>query len=187
MATATKKFSYTTTASLYNFSDLLPQEQELIHAAINVRRNAQAPYSHYLVGAALRCSKGTLHTGCNVERCSYSQTTHAEQNAIDTMVAHWGPTKIDIIAIAGGPESHTPTPRLHAPTTSLAHPEQATLPCGHCRQIIWENCFGDGNVKILSLTPHGDVLVATIRDFLPMCFGPEQLGIEYGRAATTNI
>jgi cytidine deaminase len=187
MATATKKFSYTITASLYNFSDLPTHDQELIHAAIKVRRNAQAPYSHYLVGAAVRCNKGTMHTGCNVERCSYSQTTHAEQNAVDSMVAHWGPTKIDVLALAGGPASSTPTPHLHAPTTSLAHPEQAILPCGHCRQIIWENCFGDGNVKILSLTPHGDVLVATIRDFLPMCFGPEQLGIMYERVATTNV
>jgi hypothetical protein len=31
------------------------------------------------------------------------------------------------------------------------------------------------------------VLVATIRDFLPMCFGPEQLGIMYERVSTTNI
>lgn len=70
-----------------NFSELSTQEQELIQHAINVRSRAQAPYSHYACGAAIRTDRNTVHTGCNVERCSYTQTTHAEQNAIDTMVA----------------------------------------------------------------------------------------------------
>jgi cytidine deaminase len=182
-----KTFSYTVTAALTHFSDLSASEQELVYAALNARRNAQAPYSHYFVGAAVRSSKGTIHTGCNVERCSYTQTTHAEQNAIDNMIAHWGPSKIEAIAIVGGPASATPAPNLNPLITTLAHPEEATLPCGHCRQIIWENCFGDGTVNILSLTPHGDIIRATIRDFLPMCFGPDQLGIDYANRSATIV
>ncbi len=182
-----KTFSYTSTATLMHFAGLSAAEQELVYAALNARRNAQAPYSNYFVGAAVRGNKGTIHTGCNVERCSYTQTTHAEQNAIDNMITHWGPTKIETIAIVGGPASATLAPSLHALTPSLTHPEEATLPCGHCRQIIWENCFGDRSVKILSLTPQGDILSATIRDFLPMCFGPDQLGIDYANRPTTNV
>ena len=46
-------------------------EQQLIDAAKEVRPNAHAPYSGYLVGAALIDDTGTLHTGCNVENAAF--------------------------------------------------------------------------------------------------------------------
>ena len=40
---------------------------DLLTAATQVRLRAYAPYSKFLVGAAIRSTSGNLHTGCNVE------------------------------------------------------------------------------------------------------------------------
>jgi len=181
--TIKKEFSQIIRGSLQHFSALQSHEQELIHAALRVRRNAQAPYSHFHVGAAITCSRGTIHTGCNVERCNYTATSHAEQNAIDNMIAHWGPTKITAIAVVGGPATTELSIATSPVIQSITTPEQTVLPCGHCRQIILENCFNDAAVKIHSLTPHGDIFTTTIGDLFPMAFGPAQLGIDYHQHA----
>lgn len=170
----------TVTYTLVSFASLSQPEQDLLRAAQNVRSNAQAPYSHFHVGVAVLSQKGTIHSGCNVERCSYSQTSHAEQNAIDNMVASHGPTKIEMVALVAAPEGTDVclkgTGNEVLPTTI----DNVPLPCGHCLQIIWENCFNDGTVKILSLIQNGVVLVTTINDLFPARFGPAQLNIHYG-------
>jgi len=179
MTVIKKNFSQNIKASLQHFTELTTHEQELMHHAINVRLNAQAPYSKYAVGAAILSNKVTIHTGCNVERCSWTQTTHAEQNAIDTMVAQSGSIKIALIAIVGGPLG---TQAIIAPATTQPSVETLTdvaMACGHCRQIIWENCYQDPTVKLISLTAQGYILSTTIGDLLPMAFGPEHLGINY--------
>jgi cytidine deaminase len=164
--------------SVGNFSELTEQEQKLFEYAAQVRMNAQAPYSNYFVGVAVLSDQDTIHVGCNVERCSLTQTTHAEQNAIDSMVAALGPSKIKSLAVVAAPahvevdlraQKKSPRPAL----------ESMAWCCGHCLQIIWENCFGDTTVKILSLLPNGEVAAATIGDVLPIHFGPENVGIVY--------
>lgn len=141
---------------------------------MHVRCNAQAPYSKYMVGAAVLSNKGTIHVGCNIERCTYTQVTHAEQNAIDSMIAALGPAKIEKIAIVGA--------ICHAQIALTGKTDDfANIACGHCLQIIWENCFQDEKVKILSLEPQGMVAVTTIGDLLPFKFGPGNLGIFYDK------
>ena len=45
---------------------------KLTDAALEARMKAHAPYSHFLVGAALwRISDGRVFTGCNVENATY--------------------------------------------------------------------------------------------------------------------
>ena len=41
--------------------------EKLIRQAIEARRNAYAPYSGFMVGAALECEDGRIYTGCNIE------------------------------------------------------------------------------------------------------------------------
>ena len=62
--------------------------------------NAYAPYSGYLVGAAVLDDKGRQHLGCNVENSSYPEGSCAEANAIAAMVAQGGKT-ITAIAVVG--------------------------------------------------------------------------------------
>lgn len=156
-----------------HFDALAHDEQDLLHKAYEVSRNAQAPYSQYQVGVAVLSDQATIHVGCNVERCTWTQTTHAEQNAIDSMVAAIGLAKIEKLAVVCVPQgvSISLTEKFDAVVNSTV--------CGHCLQIIWENCFNDPAVKVLSLQSHGIVACATIDDLLPFRFGPGNLNISY--------
>ncbi len=178
LTTAITKPIHNTHSAFTTFDNLPSIEQELLRKAAQARLNAQAPYSNFLVGCSLLSSSGATFTGCNVERCSYTQTTHSEQNTIDTMIAAQGPSKIALIAIIGGVKGQS----FHcgAPTSNaLPNLNDVVTPCGHCRQIIWENCYNDSSVRIISLLPDGNVFCATIGDLLPMPFGPHNLGIDY--------
>ena len=100
--------------------------EPLIQAALKVREQAYAPYSNFLVGAALLTADGNVFVGCNVENASYGLAICAERNAITTAVAA-GKQNFVAIAVAATP---------------------LASPCGACRQFIFE--FGD-DIQIISV------------------------------------
>ena len=125
-------------------------EQQLIDAAKKVRPNAHAPYSGYLVGAALIDDTGTLHTGCNVENAAFPEGTCAEANAIGSMVAAGGKRIVAIAAVGG--------------TDDI----EACTPCGGCRQSICE--FSDENTRVILIGDGNRVESYTIDELLPAAF-----------------
>lgn len=168
-------------ANLYHYAELSSEQKTLLITAKLVRQKAQAPYSHFLVGAALKSKSGIIYQGCNVERATYTQTTHAEQNAIDSMVASEGRQKITILAIVAAPENTDiifPPQEKHITIPDM-NIKNVLAPCGHCLQIIWENCYNDYTITLLGLMSNGIVSSVTIDDAFPMRFGPEDLGINY--------
>ena len=100
------------------------QKEALVQTAIVARKKAYAPYSKFLVGAAVLTSDGQIYGGCNVENASYGLTICAERVAAGTAVAT-GSREITAVAIA--------TPGGHSP-------------CGACRQVLAE--FG-GEMAVL--------------------------------------
>ena len=181
-----KELKKTSRVLLYNFAELSGAGQELLYKAAKVRVNAQAPYSNYQVGVAIISKGGSIHVGCNVERCSWTQTTHAEQNAIDSMVAANGSAKILMLALVAAPAGQSvklPPKVGHNPITEL---QDIPVPCGHCLQIIWENCYGDPNVELLALTANGEVAITDMGSALPMRFGPNHLGVDYGKSVNLH-
>jgi cytidine deaminase len=125
-------------------------EQQLIDAAKKVRPNAHAPYSGYLVGAALIDDTGALHTGCNVENAAFPEGTCAEANAIGSMVAAGGKRIVAIAAVGGSDEI------------------EACTPCGGCRQRILE--FADENTRIILLGEGKQIDSYSIDELLPAAF-----------------
>ena len=102
---------------------------QLFDLAMAARKFAYAPYSKFLVGAAVLGSDGNTWSGCNVENSSYGATICAERVAITKMVSA-GILRFDRILIV--------TP----------HGEP---PCGICLQVMREFAH-DGSVIILSGT-----------------------------------
>ena len=60
--------------------------RDLIEAALAARQKAHAPYSKFLVGAAVRDEKGRVFGGCNIENAAYPQGWCAEASAISALV-----------------------------------------------------------------------------------------------------
>lgn len=90
----------------------------LEQAAIEVKRRAHAPYSHYPVGAALLTASGRVFAGCNVENASYGLGICAERSAVVQMVAAGELEPIALAVVTRGP--------------------MIGAPCGACRQTLAE-------------------------------------------------
>lgn len=109
---------------------------------------AYAPYSGFRVGAAGLVDDGRVVVGCNVENAAYGVTLCAECGLIS-----------DLVAGGGG--------RLVA-FTCLGGDGAVTMPCGRCRQILWEH----GGPELTIETPRG---LRTMDEVLPDAFGPKDL------------
>ncbi|MBI4158475.1 MAG: hypothetical protein HY505_02565 [Candidatus Yanofskybacteria bacterium] len=166
------------------FEELDGVVKEMFYIARDVRKNAQAPYSHYLVGVAGQSAKtGKVYRGCNVERGSWTQTTHAEQAMLDSMIAAEGKgVKLSKLVLLAGPENQDivlPPVLPYRRESWQIKFSQIPAPCGHCLQCIWENCLEDGKVGMYGLLPTGEATMVTIDDAFPLKFGPADLGVKY--------
>ena len=124
----------------------------LIEASLAARLHAHAPYSHFMVGAALEDIDGRLHTGCNVENATYGLSVCAERVAILKAISE-GARKFVRIAIAADSASLTP-------------------PCGACRQILWEFC---GDIEIILTNLHGATETLRLSGLYPRAFDASYL------------
>jgi cytidine deaminase len=128
---------------------------DLIAAAKSARLKAYAPYSKFLVGAAVRDERGQIHGGCNIENAAYPQGWCAETSAIAAMIMSGGHAIAEMAVIGTG--------------------DLLCTPCGGCRQKIRE--FAKGNVKIHMCGQDGKLKqTLTLDELLPASFGPENLG-----------
>ena len=121
--------------------------QPLIDAALEARKHSIAPFSGFLVGAAVKTDSGKVYTGCNIESASYGLTVCAERVAI------WK-------ALSEG-EKHFIELAVVADTDSL------TPPCGTCRQIIWEFAR---SATIVFANLNGESETFHMADLLPRAF-----------------
>jgi cytidine deaminase len=105
----------------------------LLKAAVEARSRAYAPYSGYLVGAAVEAEDGSIYGGCNVENISYGLTICAERGAISRMVAE-GRTRLRRVAVVTA---------------------DAGTPCGMCLQTLLEFAEDPGEVEVVTSDPEG--------------------------------
>jgi cytidine deaminase len=115
---------------------------ELYDRAVAAAQRAYAPYSNFLVGAAVRARDGRILEGVNVENASYPLGICAERTALASAVVEgYGPGDLEEIAVT-------------AP------------PCGGCRQWLYE--FKLDRVTFRNAT--GEVVTRTPAELLPETF-----------------
>lgn len=127
--------------------------ERLLAAAREARTRAYAPYSRFLVGAAVLDEHGQIHPGCNVENAAYPQGVCAEAGALSALVLAGGRRTLAVAVVGDSPEWVTP--------------------CGGCRQKLREFADPDTPVLIASTTELQGVL--TLAQLLPHSFGPDHL------------
>jgi cytidine deaminase len=120
----------------------------LRRAALEAMGHAYAPYSQFPVGAAAYVDDGRIVTGCNVENASFGVTLCAECGLVSALHG------------AGGG-------RLVAFTCVDRHGD-VLMPCGRCRQLLWEH----GGPDLLVDTAVG---IKPMIEVLPLAFGPDDL------------
>lgn len=130
--------------------------KQLINEALNARNHAYAPYSQFMVGAALITEDDSVYTGCNVENASYGATNCAERTAIFKAVSE-GERLIKAIAIVGGVKDGDMT---------------YAYPCGVCRQVLRE-FSNPGELVIIVAKNQDDYKTYSLEELLPESFGPD--------------
>ena len=123
-------------------------DHELISLALEAREKAYAPYSHFLVGAALLCADGSVYTGCNIENASYPCGLCAERAAAAQAISA-GKRAFSALAVAGSGE-------------------EVCTPCGLCRQFLYE--FAP-ELRVLCANRTGVFEEHTLQDLLRAGFG----------------
>lgn len=117
-------------------------------AAVEVMQRAYAPYSRFKVGAAGLVEDGRVVAGCNVENAAYGVGLCAECGMVSALHATGGGRLVAVVCVDG-----------HG---------AALMPCGRCRQLLWEN----GGPELLLETVSG---VRPMSEVLPDAFGPDDL------------
>jgi cytidine deaminase len=125
----------------------------LFAAAKAARERAYAPYSKFLVGAAIRAPSGAVYAGCNVENAAYPQGSCAEAGAIAAMALAGERKIVEIVVVGDG--------------------EGLCTPCGGCRQRIRE--FADAATRVHVAGLDGVRASFALEELLPHSFGPGHL------------
>ena len=128
-------------------------------AAVTAMRAAYCPYSHFPVGVAGLVDDGRIVSGCNVENAAYGVGLCAECGMVSQLHLTGGGRLVAVYCVGGDGE--------------------ALMPCGRCRQLLWEN----GGPDCLLMTPEG---ILPMRDVLPQAFGRDDLDQAAVREGNTD-
>lgn len=142
---------------------------DLIARARAAAAHAHAPYSRFMVGAALLLDDGRTVTGCNFENASYGLALCAETVACAKANSEGDLARIVAVAIVGGLMDSVGAGRGTDPIR----------PCGRCRQILNEAAqLGGRDLAVYCAGMEGEAFEThRLSDLLPLAFGPADLGL----------
>ena len=115
--------------------ELQKDDMQLAQEALDAVPTAYAPYSGFLVGAAVRLDDGTVVRGSNQENAAYPSGLCAERTALFAAGAGFPGRRVVSMAIAGGPGGRI----TDLPVT----------PCGACRQVMAETTTRGGKFSLI--------------------------------------
>ena len=154
-----KEIMITSKINVFESIEELPQmEQNLMKKAIEIRKNAYAPYSQFRVGAAILLDNGEIVVGSNQENAAYPSGLCAERVAIFHAGAVYPEATILKIAITAASDNNS---------TAIPVP-----PCGACRQSIAEYEIRQNTpIKIYYMGETGEIHQSdSLKNLLPFMF-----------------
>lgn len=146
-----------------SLEDLNKQDHNLMLKAMDVRKDAYAPYSNFMVGAAVLLENGEIVIGSNQENASYPSGLCAERVAVFQAGAKYPGVTIKAIAITAKSRTHLV--------------DKPAAPCGNCRQAISEYEFRQNSpIQLLLMGEQGDIIkCSSLADILPLGFNNSYL------------
>lgn len=154
-----KDVTFTSTISSFDSVEELPKDiQNLMARAIEIRKDAYAPYSKFRVGAAILLDNGEVVLASNQENAAYPSGLCAERVAIFYAGAMYPNAKMKTIAISAASDQNQTT----APIP----------PCGACRQSISEyESRQNHDIEIYFMGEVGAVYKSnSLKNLLPFSF-----------------
>jgi cytidine deaminase len=154
-----KEINITATFTAFdNLTDLPNDVQSLMHEAVEIRKNAYAPYSNFRVGTAILLDNGKIILGSNQENAAFPSGLCAERVAIYHAGSVYPNAKIVKMAISAASDSNT---------TDAPIP-----PCGACRQSIAEYEFKQETpIEIYFMGEIGAIYKSdSLKNLLPLAF-----------------
>jgi cytidine deaminase len=145
-----------------SIDELTTSDAYLVAKAREVANNAWAPYSGFLVGAAVELTNGKIITGNNQENAAYPSGLCAERVALFAANANYPNSPVKTIAVTSfNKNGQTKTP---------------AKPCGSCRQAILESELRFEHPIRLILDGEEQIhIVEGIKNLLPLSFGKDDL------------
>ncbi len=159
-----KKIKIETHLEVFDSISELPKDiQELMNKAHEARENAYAPYSSFMVGAALQLETGEIIIGNNQENAAFPSGLCAERVAVFNAGAEYPGVTITSLALT---------------VRSLNHiVDKPTPPCGACRQSLAEYEVRQKEpLTLYFMGETGKVVKAnSVKDLLPLVFDSSYL------------
>ena len=135
---------------------------ELVRAAREAATQAYAPYSKFMVGAAIRLESGLIISGANVENAAFPSGICAERSALSNSISNHKEDKPVALAIAA--------------MTEAGITADPPAPCGSCRQVISEEESRiEGKIKIILSGKNKALVMEGISSLLPLQFNRKSL------------
>jgi cytidine deaminase len=122
--------------------------EALRDTAIEAMGRAYAPYSRFPVGVAGLVDDGRVVSGCNVENAAYGVALCAECGMVSQLHLSGGGRLVAVSCVNGNGDP--------------------LMPCGRCRQLLWEN----GGPGCQVMTSSG---ARSMSEVLPDAFGGDDL------------
>ena len=143
--------------------ELNREDRDLMQQALEAREDAYAPYSNFMVGAAVLLDNGATVIGNNQENASYPSGLCAERVAVFQASAKYPGVAIKSIAITARSTTHVV--------------QKPAAPCGNCRQAISEYEYKQKSpIQLLMMAEKGKVIKCiSLADILPLGFNKSYL------------
>jgi len=137
-------------------------DRVLTEEAVVAASGAYAPYSHFMVGAAILLDDGTVVRGANVENAAFPSGSCAEKTTLSYSVSNYPgrrPVAIAIAALSGDKLTREPVP-----------------PCGNCRQMLIEEEQRHGKpIKVILAGSEKILVIESAESLMPLRFTKSNL------------